>query len=59
MLVVIELKLAEVRTPQPDTRIVIQSQFEPLEQLIEVSRVSLLRNLSQVSDRSSVVVSLH
>ena len=34
MLVVIDLKLAEVRTPQPDTRIVFQSHSVPLEQLI-------------------------
>ena len=30
----IEQKLAEVREPQPDTRIVFRSEFVPLEQLI-------------------------
>ena len=34
MLAVIDLKLAEVRAPQPDTRIVFQSHSVPLEQLI-------------------------
>ena len=34
MLAVIEQKLAEVRAPQPDTRIVFRSQSVPLEQLI-------------------------
>ena len=34
MLTDIEQKLAEVRTPQPDTRIVFRSQSVPLEQLI-------------------------
>ena len=34
MLADIEQKLAEVRAPQPDTRIVFRSESEPLEQLI-------------------------